>query len=323
MMLDAIRKFSEQFRYRPAVMHPKKLGRYAGYIIAGMGGSALSADLLTMWDPAIPLLVHRDYGLPVLPAEIVRNTLVIASSYSGNTEETLDAYQTARKKGIPVAVMAGGGKLLQRAKKDEVPYVVIPNTGIQPRMATGFLLKALAALMGKEKALKELSSLANVLKPKAYEKPGRALAHEIKEHVPVIYASTQNGALARIWKIKFNETAKIPAFYNVVPELNHNEMTSFDVKESTKMLTNNFYFIFLHDLNDHPRIQKRMEVSKHLYKMRGLGATMIELAGSNRFYKIFSSLLLGDWAAYYTAEMYGLESEQVPMVEEFKKMIAS
>ena len=118
-----------------------------------------------------------------------------------------------------------------------------------------------------------------------------------------------------------NETGKIPAFYNLLPELNHNEMTGFDVAEKTKNLSKNFSWIFIHDDKDHTQIKKRMAVVAKLYKKRGLSVINLKLAGKNKWFQIFSNLLVADWASYYTSQNYGLESEQVPMVEEFKKMI--
>ncbi|MBI4272789.1 hypothetical protein HY621_02980, partial [Candidatus Uhrbacteria bacterium] len=109
--------------------------------------------------------------------------------------------------------------------------------------------------------------------------------------------------------------------YNVLPELNHNEMTGFDVKETSRQLSEKFFFIFLKDHTDHPRIQKRMDILERLYQDRGLPVRVIDLEGVHPFYKIFSCLVLADWTAIYTAEQYGLESEQVPMVEEFKKLV--
>jgi len=176
-------------------------------------------------------------------------------------------------------------------------------------------------MMGKEKELAEITQLTWLLKPREFEAQGKELAKKLKNKVPVIYASEANYALAYNWKIKLNETGKIPAFYNVFPELNHNEMTGFDVKDSSRHLSRNFIFFLLRDKNDHPKIQKRMAILKKLYEDRGLPMVTLELKGKNKFHKIFSSLVLADWIAYYTAKQYSLEPEQVPMVEEFKKLI--
>lgn len=320
-MHDAIKDFNSQFVYEPRIENKEKLIKPRWYIVAGMGGSHLAADLLKAWNPYLPLLVHKNYGLPKVPNEILKNSMVIASSYSGNTEETLDVYEEARKKDISCAAMSIGGKLLERAKKDGIPYIQMPNSGIQPRSALGFSVKALLALMDKKEALLEISKLASNLKPSDFEGEGKALAKKLKNYVPVIYSSEQNEPIAYNWKIKFNETGKIPSFYNVFSELNHNEMTGFDVKENTRNLTKQFHFILLKDETDHPRVQKRMAILENLYKDRNLPVTAVELNGNDIFYKIFSSLLVADFAAYHTAKEYGLEPAEVPMIEEFKKLV--
>ena len=320
-MYDAIKNFSEQFLFNPEIKNKEKFSTYRWYIVAGMGGSHLAADLLKIWKADISLIVHKNYGLPKVPPEILKNCLIILSSYSGNTEEVLDVYQQARKKNIPLAAISVGGDLLKRAQADGIPYIQLPDTGIQPRLSLGFFIKALLALIKKDKALSEVSALSKTLLPEELEKNGQELAEKMHHLIPVIYSSEANGAIAYNWKIKFNETGKIPAFCNVLPELNHNEMTGFDVKETTKNLSQKFCFILLEDKTDHPRIQKRMEILKKLYEDRKLPVIEIQLNGKNVLDKIFRSLILADWTSYHTAKLYNVEPEAVPMVEEFKKLI--
>jgi len=188
-------------------------------------------------------------------------------------------------------------------------------------MALGFHTKAILKVMGKEKELMEISELYNILKPEDFEGWGRELAEKIKDKIPIIYSSEVNQAIAYNWKIKFNETSKIPSFYNVFPELNHNEMTGFDIKESSRHLSKNFIFLLIEDDDDHPKIKKRMEVLKNLFEAKGLNVEVLKLTGKNKFHKIFSSLILADWTSYHLAIKYGIDPERVPMVEEFKKLI--
>lgn len=321
MMSDAIKNFHKQFKFRPKIQSAIRMRRFKTYAICGMGGSALAAGLLQRVYPELDIVVHRNYGLPNLAPERWKKALVVASSYSGNTEETISAYEEARQKALPVISIAVGGKLIELAQKNNTPYIQLPSTGIQPRLALGFSIKALMKAMKLSDGLKEISTLARSLEPSAYEEEGKILAQKFKDHVPVIYSSQQNRPIAYNWKIKLNETGKIPAFYNTLPELNHNEMTGFDVKDSSRHLSRIFHFVFLKDKADQPKIQRRMEVLQKLYQDRGLPVEVMELRGQNTFEKIFSSLVLGDWTAFYTAELYGLESEQVPMVEEFKRLI--
>ena len=281
----------------------------------------MSADLARIYDPALPLVIRSDYGLPEMLAHEHKNSLFIANSYSGNTEEVIDALNQALKEKIPSAVIAVGGKLIAIAQKNNLPYIQMPNTGIQPRSALGFNLNALFKIMGREDALEDCYKLAKVLKPNTLETKGKLIAQKIKNKIPIIYSSRANKAIAYNWKIKLNETGKIPAFYNVLPELNHNEMTGFDVKPSSKHLSKDFCFIILKDKSDHKKIQKRMDMLAKLYKKRGLKTEMLELTGKNKLEKIFTSLVIADWTAVHIARHYGLESEQVPMVEEFKRLI--
>jgi glucose/mannose-6-phosphate isomerase len=320
MMRDAILEFPKQFYYAPDVQRPSRK-KFTHVIVAGMGGSHLAADVLKGYDHTLSIVIHRDYGVPYIAPEKKKHTLLIASSYSGNTEETIDAFHQAGKQGIARAALSVGGTLMRLARAARVPFIRIPDTGIQPRCALGFSITALAALMGLERVIAELSGLSKTLKPLSLEQQGKSLAKQLKGSVPLVYASTPNEAVAYNWKIKFNETGKIPAFYNVLPELNHNEMTGFDIAPVTEKLSKRIKVLLLKDGADHPRVITRMNVLSRLYRKRGLEVIPIALRGKTRFTRMFSSLILADWAAYYTAAQYGLESEQVPMVEEFKRMI--
>ena len=319
MMEDAIKNLPKQFAWTPKIVNKAQFRRGKKFVILGVGGSHLAADLILAYDPAINLKIHSDYGLPKLTEKELRQSLIIASSYSGNTEEVIDGLEQALAQNLAAAVIATGGKLLALAKEKNLPYVQLPDTGIQPRSALGFSLKAMAKFIGAREILKEVKELKKSLRPAEFEQAGKELAGRLKGYAPVIYSSARNRAIALNWKVIFNETGKIPAFYNVLPELNHNEMTSFDVKAGTKNLSERFYFIFLRDNADEPRNLKRMEILKKLYQDRGLPVEVIETQGQNFWQKVFSSWVVASWAAVYLAASYGVESEAVPMVEEFKK----
>ena len=321
MIEQGIRGFATQFEYEPEIVNAEKLSKKDVTIVAGMGGSHLCAGLVQTWDPKLDIVIHSDYGFDSIPDSVLSDSLIVASSYSGNTEEVIDVFEKGIEKGLSVAVLTAGGKLLELAERHEVPYIEIPNTGIQPRLALGYSTRGLLKLMGNEKGLLETSQLVSQLKPDELEKQSKALAEKLQGKIPVIYSSTRNSAIAYNWSIKFHESAKIPAFHNVFPELNHNEMTAFDVVESTKKLSEDIAFVFLTDKEDHPRIQKRMEVLERMFEDRGLVVETVAMEGSSVFDKLFSSLLLADWVAWYTAQYYNTIPEKVPMIEEFKKLI--
>lgn len=321
MMSDAIKHFASQFSFEPLIEQGSGLGRYERYLVCGMGGSHLAADIIKCLLPDKQIIVHSDYGLPKLPEDEQKNTLVILSSYSGNTEETISSFEQSQLVGLPMLVVSTGGELISMAKRSGVPFIELPNTGIQPRSALGFSLKALLKAMGEDDILEQSTSLALSLKPETFEAKGQELAYAIQGKVPVFYSTLSNKAVAYNWKIKMNETGKVPAFYNVLPELNHNEMNGFDYLLANEKLSKTFCFIFIRDHQDNDSNQKRFEILKKLLTKRDLTVHEVWLEGPSKLQAIFSNLLVADWLAFHTATLYGAEAEQVPMVEEFKTLM--
>lgn len=318
-MKKTILDFPNQFQIGWHLAENEKLkGKFKRLLICGMGGSALAGDVLDIWLKEkkinLPLLIHRDYGLP---NNISKNDLVICISYSGNTEETLSSFEKAKKQNLPLIAMASGGKLATLAKTQKVPFVLLPK-GYQPRMTLGFQLAALMRILTNLKlikgATKDVLSLEKQLNPQELEREGKDLARQIKSKVPIIYASSTFEKLARIWKIKFNENAKTPAFFNYFPELNHNEMVGFSKPQK------NFHLIILTDKTEHLRIQKRMQLTGELL-LRRMGVDFVEIKGKDILTKVFSSILLADWASYYLALQKKIDPSPVPLVETFKKRL--
>ena len=321
-MRDVILNFPKQFLYEPHLVNgPLPVG-LDHYVVLGMGGSALAAGLLQVGHRDRSIVTHRDYALPHIAPHARGNTLVIASSYSGNTEEVIHGFETALRAGLPVVAIATGGRLLELARAATAPYIQLPAAGIQPRMAMGYSVRALLAVMNDQAGLAATHALATTLQPHLLESVAETLATQLRGAVPVVYASTRYAQLGYVWKIKFNETGKIPAFTNIVPELNHNEMTGFDVLPATFALAKPFHFLLLRAHDDEPRVARRMDVLEGLYRDRGLPVTTVALRGDNIYERLFSSVLFADWTAYHLALHYGSDHTNVPMVEEFKKLIS-
>ncbi|MEK7076426.1 MAG: hypothetical protein AAB941_02090, partial [Patescibacteria group bacterium] len=118
---EAIKNFSKQLEYQPELVNSDKLGKHERFVFVGMGGSALAPDLLRVSNPELDILIHRDYGLPDLPDNVLQNSLIILNSYSGNTEEVLDAFKLALSKNLPIAAVSIGGKLLELARQNSIP----------------------------------------------------------------------------------------------------------------------------------------------------------------------------------------------------------
>ena len=319
-MEQAILDFPTQFGYEPELVNAEKLGGHTKFVLLGMGGSHLQADVVRRAHPEIDLVEWNDYGLP--PLSDIKERLIIASSYSGNTEEVVSGLMEALERQLSVAILTTGGTLIQVAKEHDLPHVLLPATGIQPRSALGFAVRGLLELLGLHDDLESTKALQERLDSESLRGVGESLAGTYKDMVPVIYTSRRNRVIAYNWKIKCNETGKIPAFYNVLPELNHNELAGMDVIENTKHLSDRLVFFFISDSEDHERVQLRMRVTMQLYKDRGLAVEELSLSGEGVYERMFNSLLVADWFAYTTAVQYGAEPEQVPIIEEFKKTIS-
>ncbi len=317
-MKQIILDFPKQFEIGAKAAENIKIeGDFGNVVICGIGGSALPGSLLLdITDISVPVFIHRDYGLPKIASE---KSLIICISFSGNTEETLSAYQEAiDKKYKPVAICTGE-KLQEMAVGNNLPVAIVPNDCLQPRFGTGYLVSALIKILDNcgitNNLSQEVLKIAAGLDAESFEAKGKALAEKLVNKTPIVYSSNQYKSIARIWKIKFNENAKIMAFWNYFPELNHNEMVGLTEKSK------NFYFIILRDNQDDPRVIKRMELTAELIKEAGAEAEFVEMAGATKMEKIFNCLLLGDWVSYYLALAYGQDPAPVAIVEDFKKRL--
>lgn len=317
-MEESIKNFNKQFEYEPIIRNAEKLKqKYNHFVLCGMGGSHLSAGIVKILNPGIELYVHRDYELPPYDEEFLKDSLLIASSHSGNTEEVLSFLKTALIKGYDVAIITTGGKLFEIAVSQQLPHVVIPDNDIEPRLALGYSSLALLKLMSRDDLLSSVKEFGIQLNAELYKDEANSIANSIENKTPIIYTSNKNLQIAYNWKIKFNETAKIPAFYNVFPELNHNEMQGFD----DEINKDKFHFIFIHDSDDNERIESRMKITSEMLEERGYSVTNLELSGNNLFEKVFSSLLTADWTAYNIANNNKKNPQSVLMIEDFKKRL--
>lgn len=324
-MEEQILRFTKQFSWEPELLRPERLPKNPSHIIVcGMGGSHLGARLLLRHDPTINLLIHSDYGLPRESPERLRTALIVASSYSGETEETIDAARTAVESGLSVAVITTGGNLADFAQEHSLPLIIVPKEGVEPRMAVGAFMLALARLMQNTDLEKEIRHVGTRIDVRGGQTNGEMIAQRLVGSIPIIYASTLNAPLAYFWKIALNETSKVPAFYNLFPEVCHNELSGFDSSEHMHLLSSNLHVLFLHDDNDHPRINKRIRIMQGLLEVRGIAVTNIDLTGNTGLEKALQGSLAGVWAALELAKLHKTPDAATPLITEFKsKMIES
>jgi glucose/mannose-6-phosphate isomerase len=324
VILDSI----SQVNYTYTIANPENIQKtFDNIIINGMGGSALPAELLseTLFqfvedETQYPIHIHRGYGLS---RHIKETSLILSISYSGNTEETLSAYNAAIEKGYTVIALAAGGALISRAQELDKPYIIIPNPDpqFQPRYATLYLLKAIIEVLiqygiATDDIRQKLIEYVQEINAQEFEKQGQALANIIKGKTPIIYATQEYKLVAHLWKIKINENAKTPAFWNYIPELNHNEMVGFTNPQA------NFQFVFIHNEVEKSRNILRFQKLQQLLEGRGLSIQDILVPDfGNHLANLVAMTLIGDWTAYYLALAYGIDPTPVDMVEEFKILI--
>lgn len=301
-------------------------------MFSGMGGSALPADLLrTYLDDIldrypdikpIRIIQNRGYGLPKRRSE---RTLHFVCSYSGNTEETLETLEALIKNGEPIIGVSAGGKVEALCQARGIPYIKlpIPNPTFQPRMGTGYFLGAFLQVLlnlGLIPDIRdEVVSAAQRYSEKrlAIEEKGKQLAARLAKTTPIVYSGESYKSVALVWKIKLNENAKTPAFWNVFPELNHNEMVGWTLPQGK------FSALFLRDPADHPRVLKRFGITAELLREKGITVETIDLEGETVFEKLFSTVMLGDFTSYYLALEYGQDPTPVDMVEQLKKLLVA
>jgi glucose/mannose-6-phosphate isomerase len=319
-MEEQLHHFNTQFSWDPLVEHADNLPHHFSHVIVcGMGGSHLGARLLLRHDPSLDLSLHSDYGLPRQSRNRLQDALLVASSYSGETEETIDAARRAVEAGLALAVITTGGALADFAEEHEIPFIRLPKAEVEPRMAVGVSMLALTRLMrneGMEKVVREAGSRVAVAEGKAL---GETLAKRLVGTTPLIYTSTLDMPIAYFWKIVFNETSKVPAFYNLFPEVCHNELSGFDAPESAQPLSRNLHTLFLTDSDNHPRIETRMRIMQKLLEDRRIDATTIELTGETGLEKAFRGILTGVWTAIALAKTYGAPDAATPLIAEFKR----
>jgi glucose/mannose-6-phosphate isomerase len=306
-------------------------GDFQDVTISGMGGSALPANLLREYCNSLfkknpnykPFQIHinRYYTLP--PESYTSKTLNFIASYSGNTEETLSSLEEARSAGLTYIGISAGGKLEELCKEYGAPHIKLPmpHPNFQPRMGTGFFFAPMFQLLVNQglvpDARQELINSAAKINQKmaSLESRGIELAKKLVGKTPIIYGSPKHKPVAMVWKIKINENAKTPAFWNFFPELNHNEMVGFTNPQS------NFFIVMLKDTDDDPRNIKRYEITAQLLKTKGIESEIIEMDGDDVFEKMFTSISLADWTSYYLALEYEQDPTPVHMVEELKKLL--
>lgn len=295
-------------------------GNFDSILLAGMGGSGHPGDLLNALHlTTAPLTVHRSYDLPRI---FGKNPLTIISSYSGNTEEALSAYQDAKKENKPILANTSGGTLLDWAKQDNIPISLIDYPGMQPRHTLFASFTGLAHALANSGLAKDISQdllmAADMIDSvvTATEAPAKALADSLIKTTPVFYSSDTLAFGAKNTKIQTNENAKTAAFWNEFPEMNHNEMVGMTNPQA------DFHAVFFASDTDHKQVKLRMQVTKHMYEHWGVPVTQVPVLGSSTLEQLSYIVIFGLWMTYHLALNYNVDPIPVQGVEDFKKKLA-
>jgi glucose/mannose-6-phosphate isomerase len=296
-------------------------------VIAGMGGSAIGGEMLKDWlhdKASIPIEVCRDYALP---AYVDEKSLIIAVSYSGETEETLSAFLQAVKRRCMIVTVSSGGHLGAFSQKLGIPYIQIPE-GFVPRAAIAYLFFPLVTVMERIGVAKEtgeveesLQVLQEVSEENALNVPfkknrAKKLASEMEGTIPIVYGFRQYSAVARRLKCQFNENSKVPSKFDVFSELNHNEVVGW---EASDHLTKNFSIVFLRDPEEPPEIKYRIQITKQIVSPKVSKVLEIQAVGKKKLAKMLSAQYVGDFTSVYLALLRGVDPSPTKTISYLKQ----
>jgi glucose/mannose-6-phosphate isomerase len=313
-----IERFPQDLLNATEEVSVKEISGINRIIMCGMGGSAIAACVLKdVYGKKIkaPIIIVRDYSLP---ENVDSSTLVITTSYSGNTEETLSAFNQALERGCHVVGVASGGKLLELCKQKNIDYVKVRG-GVPPRTAFPLMFGSLLAVINKAgildstAAVEEASKALDVNKVK---EAAQRIAQALRGKVPTMYGYDYESVLMRA-KDEFNENTKIPSRYEVFPELNHNDVVGWGNPELAKYFT----VILLRHGGESERMKKRIDVTKELLGDR-VDMIQVFMEGKNRLERALYTIFLFDLVSVYLADNYSTDAYEVDIIERLKKKLA-
>lgn len=338
-MLRLIHNFSDQLKDAEEIGRTlsldSKLGQGVSKIVfSGLGGSAIGADFIRSYlayEFPIPIFVNRHYRLPRF---VDRETLLIVSSYSGDTEETVASLKEGIKRGARLLAIASGGELARMSETHSFPLIRIPS-GFSPRAALGYsvipLLIALSKIgFGTAYRSPEVREAQNLMRSFAESRYGitvpsdqnqaKQLAALCFRKYPIVYAGTDHfDVVALRWRGQIEENAKALASHHVFPEMNHNELVGW--KNPSKFLKEAVVLI-LRDRADHPRVQLRMNLTRDLIARSAHKVMELHSEGEGLLARMFSLIYLGDWVSFYLALLYQVDPTPVEVIQYLKSELA-
>jgi glucose/mannose-6-phosphate isomerase len=330
-MLRRVGELPDQLRdgwqKAPGVSLPAEYRRVERLLVVGMGGSAIGAVLLRsllMGQCRLPIIVHRD---DVLPAWADEKTLVVASSYSGDTEETLHSFAQARQRGLPLVALTTNGRLAEEARRHNVPLLTFQYAS-PPRAALGYSFVSLLALLARldliptpEPPLRETIGLLEAMRETLREdvaeekNPAKGLARRLAGRLPIVFGGAPFEAVARRWKCQFNENSKTWAAWDELPEADHNTVvgTQFPTEVVARLTA-----LFLIASHEDPRRASRRQVTMEVLAEAGIHCESLRAQGESLMAQIFSLVFLGDYVSCYLALLQGVDPTPIAAIQRLK-----
>ncbi len=327
MMDSLIQRFPEQLNEALEIgakatinAHDKAINKV---YVAGLGGSGIGANFVAEFirdECPIPYLVGKGYSVPHY---IDENTLVILSSYSGNTEETLEAFSHMKESGAKIVVISGGGKLIAAAKEMGLDYIQVPGDWPSPRACLGYSLVQQLFVMHKlgfisTATIDGIRSSANLLQfdQEEIQEQAKGIAVKLNNKIPVIYTTDRMEAVAVRFRQQVNENSKMLCWHHVIPEMNHNELVGWTDKNDDLVV------IYFRNKDDYKRNQVRMDINKEIISKYTPNIIELWSKGKNLVEKAMYFVHLGDWVSWYLAELHGADALEVNVIDYLKGELA-
>ncbi|HXV26431.1 MAG TPA: SIS domain-containing protein [Candidatus Paceibacterota bacterium] len=304
-MRDAILSIGRQIDRGARAAEGISVPPFRRIISCGMGGSSIPGEILSVVNPDI--VVHWDYGLP---PNASGGDLVVCTSWSGNTEETISSWKAARDLGLDTLTIVGGGALADLARADGTPLIVLPADNIPPRTATGYMTGALFAALGMRDKLPEVD-------PAALEPQGEALAARLADRMLAIYTAYPWRKLTGFWKMAYSETTKRQVMVNWFPSGAHTEVVGWE-GPYRDMVTP----LFIRDAHEDERYAKNFDALLAILARKGYTVETIQLSGNTQVEKVFNNYLLALWTAFHVATALGVDPQATELLDEFKALKA-
>jgi len=296
--------------------------KISNVLICGLGGSGIGGSIVSQLvakDANVPMETAKGY---FIPAYVNENTLVIISSYSGNTEETLQCMEAAIKRKAKIVSVTSGGKVEEISKANNFDHIIVPG-GMPPRSCLGYSLTQLFFILGffgiiKTNYKKELENAINLIDAEETNiiAEANSIATKLVDKTPVIYATTYNEGIAIRFRQQLNENAKILCWHHIIPEMNHNELVGWTTKND------NLSVLFFLDANEYPRNMSRVEINKEVIKKYTSHITEIHSKGNSAIEKAIYFIHLGDWISVMLGDLRGVDLMEVNVINHLKSALS-